>query len=263
MNKIELVDNQIIHNQVDNSLFVQIEKDEKIQDINCIKITILQNCELNIQIKNCTQSWKFVFLTHPNVSFQLNEIQINNQGKIQYQYKIEENSKVTIEKVHSQNTTKESNIIYLKGKYARIDQHLKTICSKPQNYDLMIYHQAPFTISHIHNHGVNIEEGNLIINVSSFVPNKQIKSEVDQVNRIINLTQNTCKIQPNLFIDENDVIANHSAHIGTFSQEEFFYLQSRGIPYTQAMQLLIQGFLLQGIVNTENKKYIQNIINKV
>jgi Fe-S cluster assembly protein SufD len=80
----------------------------------------------------------------------------------------------------------------------------------------------------------------------------------NQHNRIINLTNNTCEIKPNLYIDSFDIEAAHSALIGKFSDEEMFYIQSRGIDYNNALKLLVNGFLTSDI----NNKKIINDINK-
>ena len=53
------------------------------------------------------------------------------------------------------------------------------------------------------------------------------------------MTENKCIIKPNLFIDEEDVVANHSALIGTFSSDEIFYLMSRGISKEESFNLLL------------------------
>ena len=67
-------------------------------------------------------------------------------------------------------------------------------------------------------------------------------------------------IKPNLFIDENDVIASHSALIGTFSKDEIFYLMSRGIDKKEAQKLLARGLLLKGIDYYKEK--LNTIIDK-
>jgi hypothetical protein len=59
-----------------------------------------------------------------------------------------------------------------------------------------------------------------------------------------------------LFIDEYDCIANHSAHIGKFSDEEMFYLNSRGINDNDAIKLLITGFLTSNV-----DEYVKTKIN--
>ena len=92
------------------------------------------------------------------------------------------------------------------------------------------------------------------------MPNNIKKCEVNQDSRIINMTDNACIIKPNLFIDEEDVNANHSALIGTFSFEEVFYLMSRGINKKDADSLLTRGFLMKGI--NYYKEYLEGLINK-
>ena len=107
-----------------------------------------------------------------------------------------------------------------------------------------------------------IKDGKIKFNVSSFVPNGNKECQVDQVNRIINLTKNKCEIDPNLYIDEYDVNASHSALIGKFSDEEMFYLESRGINKTDALKLLIKGFILSNIEIEELKNQINEKIEK-
>ena len=102
--------------------------------------------------------------------------------------------------------------------------------------------------------------GKLEFNVSGFVSNGIVDCDINQSGRIINMTNNTCVIKPNLFIDENDVTANHSALIGTFSFDEIFYLMSRGICKKDAENLLTQGFLLKNI--TYYKDSLKEIIDK-
>ena len=55
---------------------------------------------------------------------------------------------------------------------------------------MMVYHNAKNTVSDLINHGVNINNGSLTFNVSSFVPKNNSGCVVDQNNRIINLTDN-------------------------------------------------------------------------
>ena len=102
-------------------------------------------------------------------------------------------------------------------------------------------------------------DGVLEFNVSGFVSNRIKGCNINQKARIINLTENTCVVKPNLFIDEVDTVANHSAHIGTFKDEELFYLMSRGLDKENALKLLIKGFLLKGITNKDD---LENIVNK-
>ena len=110
------------------------------------------------------------------------------------------------------------------------------------------------TISDITTHGVNIS-GNLYFNVTTYIPKGMVSSVTNQNNRIINLTNNECTIRPNLLIDEYDVIANHSALIGSFKDEEIFYMQRLGIDKNTANKLLIEGFLKSKLNNTLSNNF--------
>ena len=48
---------------------------------------------------------------------------------------------------------------------------------------------------------------------------------------------------PYMEIDEEDATVTHEATIGKIGEDELFYLQSRGIPENEALNLLVMGFL--------------------
>ena len=153
-------------------------------------------------------------------------------------------------------------IVKLKEENAKIDYNFKTISNKKETYDYHIFHDAKNTYSNIKNNGVCIEDGSIIYQVSSFVPKDITSCIVNQNNRIINLTDNKCEIMPNLYIDSNDVEASHSALIGKFTDEEMFYIQSRGIDYNNALKLLITGFLTSDIKNNKILREVNKNIEK-
>ena len=124
-----------------------------------------------------------------------------------------------------------------------------------------VRHDKDGSISNINNSGINILNGSLIFNVSSLLPNDVINTNISQNNRIINLNNKLCQINPNLFIDENDVSANHSAYIGKFKDEEIFYLQRLGLSYNDATKLLIKGFLKKDMPKSMDK-YTDKMIDK-
>jgi len=55
---------------------------------------------------------------------------------------------------------------------------------------------------------------------------------------------------PALEILENDVKAGHATTIGKINETELFYLMSRGLSETKAIDLIVQGFL-NGFLNYE------------
>ena len=196
-----------------------------------------------------------------NVNVNMYECIDGNELKIQYKYNIDKYSNINIIKINNVKTIKEYDVFNLNGKSAKVKRVLKTISNGPAKYDMLVYHNAKNTSSDLINHGVNVDNGKLIFNVSSFISKDMNDSYLNQSNRIINMTNNECKINPNMYIDCYDVTANHSAFIGGFKDDELFYLESRGIPEETATKLLIRGFLTSYLSDNQKEKY-NKIIDK-
>lgn len=258
MNKIIIVNDEITEKDLDNSISVTYNGNEYLSEI---KVDILSDTDLIINYTSTDETkLHLCFNILEGVKCNLFEIKSGVKYKLGYIYNLDKNSKINICKINDINKIKEQLIFNLNGEFAEANYLLKTISDKSEKYDLMVYHNASKTISNIINNGVNVLDGKLSFVVSGFVPNGKIDCELDQKNRIINLTDKKCEIKPNLFIDENDVIANHSAHIGKCNEEEMFYLMSRGIEPKEAENLIIRGFLLNGLKQGQNE--MENIINK-
>ena len=257
MNKIIFKNNEINLVETDDLIEVSLSDKYELFDIKKIIIKVLNNTELEIEYKNNLETkLEINFLINDNVNFKLTEIREENKIKISSKYDIGENSKVDVIKFYDVKETKELDLINLNGINSTINYNFKTIAHEKQKYDLYVYHNYPNTESNIINNSVNLDNGTTIFNVTSVVYSGITNCNLNQANKIINLNDKECIINPNLLIEENDVTANHSAHIGNFSEDIIFYLMSRGIDRDSAISLLIKGFL-----NTDNPK-IEEIINK-
>ena len=263
MNKIKVVDDILELANVNSNIHIEYYRKECIFGINEVKIVVTKDSDLEIEIK-LKEDTKLNFNINvlENVNLNLNIRTKGKKGKVQYRYNIEENGFVNVFKFQNIRSIKEMIIAKLNGINARIDYNFKTISNNKETYDYHIFHDAKNTISNIKNNGVCIKDGLIIYQVSSFVPKDIIGCIVNQNNRIINLTNNKSEILPNLYIDTFDVEASHSALIGKFSDEEMFYLQSRGIDYNNALKLLISGFLTSDIDNKKILKEINKNIDK-
>lgn len=263
MNKIILENDKIIdtlNNEEVNINYLQ----NKLIGINYLKIELLKDTKLEINYNlNKLIKLEIEIIVNDNINVDIFEKITGSNTKIRTKYKLNENAKLTTTKFNDIETIKEYAIIYLEGKNSDIKYNLKTISKNKEKYDILIYHNNQNTNSDIITNGVNIKEGTLNINVSSFVPKNNKNCIVSQNNRIINLTNNKCTIKPNLYIDEYEVTANHSALIKPFDKDELFYLQSRGLTKEDATNLLIKGFLESKLNITQTQKEeIKNIINK-
>ena len=259
MNKIKIKNSEISLIETDNNIEVTLSDKLEIFDVQRMFINVLESTELEIIYENKKESKLDIeYNICSNVDVKITEIRKENKSKIQYKYNILENSNVDIIKFYDLNCIKELDIINLNGINSKINYLFKTISKDDQNYTMVVYHNNNNTESNIINNSININEGTTNFNVTSVVYNGIKNCVLNQANKIINLNDKECRINPNLLIEENDVVANHSAIIGKFSEEEIFYLMSRGISRKEATNLLIKGFLINGI---ENKK-IDKIIEK-
>ena len=263
MNKIKVVDDNLEIANVNKDINIEYYQKECLFAINEIKINIEKSSDLEIEIK-LKKDTKLNF--NINVSagaiLKLNIIVTGNYGKIQYKYNLNKNSKCNVFKYENVKKVKEMVSVKLLNEYSEFNYNFKTISTDKEIYDYYIFHEANNTISNIKNNGVCINDGTIIYQISSFVPKNIIGCTVNQNNRIINLTNNKCQIMPNLYIDSHDVEASHSALIGKFSDEELFYLQSRGLDIKSAEKLLVTGFLTSNITNNRILKIINKNIYK-
>ena len=252
MNRIEIVNDTIKKISLDDSIDCKVFSNENLVNIKGIKLTIEKDTSLEIYYCNKEESKYDVSINVlDDVSFSLNEYREGKKIKIKYDYNLLKNSKVFVNKFYDASDVRELVTVNLNGINASFDYDFKTICKSKEKYDIVVYHNFKNTNSLIKNNGVNILDGELIFNVSGYVENERVDCIINQNSRIINLTNNKCQINPNLFINENDVEANHSALIGSFDSDEIFYMQSRGIDYNSAVTLLLKGFLSNSAINDE------------
>lgn len=258
MNKIIIEDDKILQKELDKS--IKINEEEKPLDVNTIKIDILKDTNLSLDFKSKKTSLKLIFDIAENTRLNLYEYKKGQNNKFGYIFNLKKNSYVNYIKLNDLKNTKENLVFNMNGTGSKLDYHIKTICTSNEQYDLMVYHNYSNTTSNIYNNGVDINDGVLKFHVSGFIPKGKKGCNLSHNNRIINLTDNICEIKPKLFIDENDVIANHSAHIGRCPDDEIFYMRSRGLTLEKAENLWIRGFLLNDMPTMEDK--IEKMIKK-
>ena len=259
MNKIKIYREDV---EIENNDGVEVSVGEasKFLNVQSVKVKILEDTDVIIDVSEVDIKLDFYINILKGVKANIYEYKHDGEYKFQYKYYLEEDSYLNVEKVNEGKKIKEMTVINLNGENAEIQFKLKTISKHDEKYNFLVYHNAKNTVSNIVNNGVNILNGTLEFNVSGFVSNGITGCDINQSGRIINMTENNCVIKPNLFIDENDVIANHSALIGTFLPDEIFYLMSRGISRKESENLLTKGFLLKGIIYYGET--LEKIINK-
>ncbi|MFV0249921.1 MAG: SufD family Fe-S cluster assembly protein [Bacilli bacterium] len=255
MNKIVVNEDNSFDINLDSQIILKKNVENEITELN---LKFNADTDLEIIYNNKENKYNIIIEVEENVTAKILEIRSSQKQKIQNKYYLKRYSNLEVIKFYDCSQIKEMDLIYLGGEYANINYTLKTISKEKQKFDIIVYHNCSNTISNIYNNGANIKDGILDFNITSIVNNGIKGCKLNQDSRILILNNNKCNINPNLLIEENDVEANHSASIGTFSNEVLFYLQSRGIEYEKAINLLVRGFLTTNL----NNEFINQIINK-
>ena len=128
---------------------------------------------------------------------------------------------------------------------------------------LNIYHKAKNSISHLYCYGVSYNEGNMKIVANSYINKGMTGVNCNQVSRTVNINNGTSVIEPNLYVDEFDSVANHSAYTGPFDDKYLFYLETKGISRDKAFNLLLKGFMKLDDLPKDFEKLLDEKIKNV
>lgn len=145
---------------------------------------------------------------------------------------------------------------------ATLNLNYSVLNSNSSSNQIEIRHHASKTIALLKNHGYSKNHANLILNVSAYINKDASKCISHQDNQIIENENSLSQINPNLYIDNYDVDASHSAYVGEFKESEMFYLMSRGLTEEESKFLLLKSFLI-GSFDLEEKvqeKYYHEVI---
>ena len=96
-----------------------------------------------------------------------------------------------------------------------------------------------------------------------FVDSKAQKTDGYQLSKAILLNETVeFNAKPELEIYADDVKCSHGSASGSLNDDAIFYLMSRGLNYTEAKKLLINGFLLE-VVEKVTDSQIKNLIKNM
>ena len=134
----------------------------------------------------------------------------------------------------------------LKGENSRADHLAIAFSGKGQNQDTgaKVYHLGKNTSSTIKSKSISVDGG-----VTSYRGHLEIKKGATGAKSNIQcdalMMDDTSKTNtfPYMKINENKSDVAHEATVGKISQDQIFYLMSRGIPETQAIQMIVSGFI--------------------
>lgn len=114
-----------------------------------------------------------------------------------------------------------------------------------KHYNICVLSSVPYTSGDIENYSVVLENGDYKMDATGKIAKGAYKSSSHQTSRALCLSdKQTSFIQPNLMIDENDVLASHATSLGRIDESQMVYMQSRGLRINEIMALISFGYLL-------------------
>lgn len=249
MNKIKVVENKII--PFDNSDVLINDNYIKFTNNGDYYIEYIDSNDISINLE-----------LGDNICINLFEYSNSSDIFVDNKYNLNRNSSLIVSKFYANKNTNEEINIYLKGEKANIKYNFSSVSSGNDKYIINIYHENSKTSSDIFNRTVAKENSTNIFDINSYVDNGIKDCYLNQQTKIITLGNSNNKINPNMFIGEESTTAVHSSVIGSISEEDLFYLMSRGIDYMTSVNLIVKGMILSNInANMEIRARILKILD--
>lgn len=167
------------------------------------------------------------------------------QSSVNLNVTINENANLRINVISMNNQTNDKYNFDLVGEYANLDMNVLTLAKNAKKEFLFnVNHLAPETKSSVSNAGISFENGKNYFKVNGIIKPNMKNSDVRQITKgIILHPTGECLAEPILLIDYYDVKAYHGATIGKISDDDLFYLMSRGLTKEESFMLIINGLL--------------------
>lgn len=124
--------------------------------------------------------------------------------------------------------------------------HLKTatLNNNDKSYRIECMNSNVNTHVEMENHCINTEKGVFALEAIGNIMKGSKGATNFQTSRCLTFGDiKKANISPLLLIDENDLQASHAASVGQIDENQMYYLQSRGLTYKEATNLITIGYL--------------------
>lgn len=187
-----------------------------------------------IQIHAADNSKIFLFIISSKTNEIKAELKNNVELEINFASLATRDTKHTIEVTCFGNSSKTSiNSIFLVKENFSCDIEISNIFKGGNNQGSIVIHGI------VEEEARCDTEGKIIIHEKATGTKSTLQEKVLLLGK-----KSVCNAKPILQIDTNDVKANHGASMYRLSEEDLFYMESRGINREEAEKLIKQGLLL-------------------
>lgn len=133
------------------------------------------------------------------------------------------------------------------------------IAEQKYDLDIKVHMYGDDTYSEINVRGLNEPGGTTKITASGTIAGGTKGNEINEYAKVINKSDSSCVLVPNLIVNTDEVIANHGVSISPLDEDELFYLLAKGLDKDHASKIIEEGFLLS-IMDDDIKAKIKNIL---
>ncbi len=105
------------------------------------------------------------------------------------------------------------------------------------------------------------KDNSLNVICNGYVNKSSKDNELTEDLKGLILNADLIKISPNIYVDTNEVLANHLVTIGSFNPEELFYLTSNGLSIPSAKKLLLESFTTNFITEEFKERILLEVKN--
>ena len=243
-------DTYVIDKPCDN--YIIIDKACKIVIRDGLNIKLIDNIKEGNTLLDIDRDAqvKYLKLDSKNTS-----LTVNSEGELNYVEIILDDTQSNLE-------------VNLNKEYSAFNAKVLSIAKGANSkFSQMVKHNSPNTSSVISNFGIAMNGANISFDTEGKIFNKMSKSTCSQLSRgVVMDDESSVTSLPILLIDEFDVVANHGSSIGKMSDDDLFYLMSRGLTKNEAFLLMLDGIInpfIQAIDNEEIKGQVLDKISKM
>lgn len=246
---------------IDNNLLLDYEDDNLL--IKDRKIIFKRNGDYTLEYKN-SDSVSLDIDVLDGVMVKLFIWSCDNNLTVNNHYSLGKHSNMILFQFYYNKNVSEKMVVDLNGEFSKFSQGFSGISMGNEEYYIVVNHNHHHVESNLSNKCIGLDKSKIKIQIDSVLDKGNYDCVMNQVSRILTLGEVEAEIIPNMFTHEDSVEAKHGSVIGSFRDEELFYLMSRGISFEEAITLLIKGFIFSNlIVDMEKRAKIFQIIQNL
>ena len=246
-------------------------KKHSMNNMNTTPVIFNNSNDLNLELKGDTKSNLIIS------DFLGKEIKLNlkdnsnasvvlfckSEKEVELNALLNENANLNLDVILMNKDSKFSLNANLVEEYANLNVNVLSMAKDAtKEINFFVEHNARETKSVVNNIGISFENGKNHFNVNGIIKPNMTNSEVRQLTRGLILGSNgECLAKPILLIDHHDVKAYHGATIGKISDDDLFYLMSRGLTKDESFMLIINGLLEPFVKDIQAENIKEEIMN--